>query len=79
MIATIKLLETFGGDGVKNLAALRKAAGMKQIDLASALGVSQSTVGMWETDASYPTADKLPAIAKLLGCTIDALFVEQSA
>lgn len=79
MIATFELLDTSGGDGLKNLATLRKLAGMKQVDLAAALGVSQSTVGMWEIGASYPTADKLPVIARLLHCSIDALFGEMPA
>lgn len=31
---------------------------------------------MWETQRALPRADKLPALAKLLGCTVDELLSE---
>lgn len=57
--------------------ALRKAAKLTQSDVAKILKVERSTVAMWETGAAMPRADKLPALAKLYGCTIDDLFREQ--
>ena len=47
---------------------------MSQKELANALHVSQPSLWAWETGKANPTADKLPALAKALGCTIDDLF-----
>jgi len=33
---------------------------------------------MWEIGKSMPRADKLPALAKILGCTISDLYSETS-
>ena len=54
---------------------IRMAQGMTQSELAEKLGVSRSTVAMWETGANVPNADKLPSVAKALACkSIDELF-----
>lgn len=54
---------------------VRMARGMTQSELAEKIGVSRSTVAMWETGANVPNADKLPTVAKALGCkSIDELF-----
>lgn len=60
---------------MKGLASMRKKSGISQADLALICGVSQAAVASWECGIKYPTADKLPIIAKALGCTIDDLFV----
>ena len=52
----------------------RQKAGISQAKLAEKLHVLQSTVAMWETGRNMPSADKLPAMAAALGCSIDALF-----
>ena len=57
-----------------NIKKAREKAGLTQQGLADELGVSQSTVAMWETQKSLPRTDKLPALAKILGCTIDDLL-----
>lgn len=57
-----------------NIKKAREKAGLTQQDLANELGVGQSTVAMWETQNSLPRTDKLPALAKILGCTIDDLL-----
>ena len=57
-----------------NLIRLRKECNLTQCELAKQLGVRQSTIAMWESGEVMPTADKLPRIAKILGCTIDDLF-----
>lgn len=57
-----------------NIKKAREKAGLTQQDLANELGVGQSTVAMWETQNSLPRTDKLPALAKILGCTIDELL-----
>lgn len=41
---------------MNGLKAMRKRANLTQAELASVLGVKQTTVAMWETAASYPKA-----------------------
>ena len=55
----------------------RKKAGMSQIDLADALGVSRQSVSKWETGESNPDITKLPALAKALDVSIDWLLSEE--
>lgn len=62
-----------------NIKKAREKAGLTQQDLANELGVGQSTVAMWETQNSLPRTDKLPALAKILGCTIDDLLKKEGA
>lgn len=57
-----------------NIKKAREKAGITQQELAKQLGIGQSTVAMWETQRALPRADKLPALAKLLGCTVDELL-----
>ena len=64
---------------LRGLLTMRKAAGITQAELAAALGVSQTVVSDWESSKKYPSADKLPLIAKTLNCTIDELYSGQSA
>ena len=52
----------------------RKKLKMTQAELAEKLGVRQSTISQWESGISVPRADKLPQLARLLGCSIDELF-----
>jgi len=52
----------------------REAAGLLKSELAKKMGVSNSTVFRWEAGEDYPAANKLPALAAVLGCTIDELF-----
>ena len=56
----------------------RKKAGMSQIDLADALGVSRQSVSKWETGESNPDITKLPALAKALDVSIDWLLSEDA-
>ncbi len=53
---------------------LREAVGLSQDALAKALKVDRSTVAKWETRGGYPRGDKLPELADILHCTIDALY-----
>lgn len=57
-----------------NIKKMREKKDITQQELATVLGVSQSTVAMWETNNSLPRTEKLPAIAKALDCTIDELL-----
>ena len=52
-------------------------AGMKQIDLAKALGMSKSTVHCWITGKAFPEIDTIQRIADVLGCATDDLIVER--
>lgn len=53
---------------------LRESKELRQGDLANILGVSRSTVAMWETGKSSPRGETLVKLANVLGCTIDDLF-----
>lgn len=56
----------------------RERAGMTQNDLAQLLRLNQKAVSQWETGETMPSADKLPALARALDCTIDELFVDET-
>lgn len=53
------------------IAQARKRAGLRQRQVAKALGVSPSAVSMWDTGARMPRADTLVKLAVLYGCTVD--------
>lgn len=53
---------------------LRKAAGLTAQQLADKLGVYVTEVIAWENETYLPKARQLPALAKVLGCSIDALY-----
>lgn len=57
-----------------NIKVLRERAGLKQMEAAAAVGVRPPTFCAWEAGACFPSADKLPALAKTLGCSIDDLY-----
>lgn len=56
------------------LRSIRQVKGLTQAELAEKMGVTQSLVAMWERGAVLPSAEKLPRLADLLGCSIDALY-----
>lgn len=53
---------------------LRKSKGLSQRELANKLGVSRTTVTMWESGGQYPRLETAVRVANVLGCTIDDLF-----
>ena len=53
---------------------LRQAARLSQAELAERVKVNQTAVSQWEREISLPDCDKLPELADVLNCTIDALF-----
>lgn len=57
-----------------NIKTLRARKGMTQEAVASALGVLPQTVSKWETGATAPDIQLLPAISAYFGVTIDELF-----
>ena len=53
---------------------LREKRGITLSGLAREMGVKPSSVAQWETGEAMPAAAKLPLLASILSCTIDALF-----
>lgn len=49
-----------------------------QNEVAKILGVVPSAVSKWERGLAKPRADKLVEIAKLYGCTVDELLVDET-
>ncbi|MBQ6836346.1 MAG: helix-turn-helix transcriptional regulator, partial [Clostridia bacterium] len=56
------------------IAALRKANGMTQKDLAEKLNVSDKTVSRWERNDGAPDLSVIPVIAEIFGVTCDELL-----
>lgn len=56
------------------IAQKRKELGMTQEELAAKLGVTSQAVSKWENDVSCPDIALLPALAKALNCTTDAIL-----
>lgn len=56
------------------IAARRKALGLTQKQLAERLLVSDKAVSKWEVGAGYPEVTLLPALAQVLGITVDELL-----
>ena len=50
-----------------------EARGILPIQLADAMSVSPSAVNKWVYGKANPSADKLPLLARVLGCSIDEL------
>jgi tellurite methyltransferase len=57
-----------------NIAALRKAAGLTQAELAEQIGISFQAVSKWETGQTLPDTAILPKIAEIFGVSMDKLF-----
>lgn len=57
----------------KNIAKLRKEKGIKQIDFARMLHVTQGAVSQWENNRTRPDTDQLLSIASLFEVSVDAL------
>ena len=66
-------METFA----ERLTKLRKRAGYRQEDFATALGVSIDTVRRWEGEKQEPRLGDLRNISRLLGTPIDKLVGEE--
>lgn len=67
------LAETVG----KNLAALRKAKGLTQQELAKEINYSDKSISKWELGYSLPSVDILKDFALFYGVSIDYLVIEQ--
>ena len=56
------------------IAALRKARGLTQKELAAMLSVSDKTVSRWETGDGTPELALIPVLAEIFGVTCDELL-----
>lgn len=63
---------------MKVLKELRKTNKITQAKLATMLGVSRSTISMWEIDESQPDNDTLVKIADIFNVSTDYLLGQQS-
>ena len=56
-----------------SIRSARVNVGLLQKEAAARLGVSAKTLGSWENGATFPPADKIPAICELYGVSYDHL------
>ena len=56
------------------IAELRKQHGMTQLKLAEKMGVTDKAVSKWERDLSCPDINSLPALAEILGVSVEDLM-----
>ena len=56
------------------MAAARVNAGLKQKEAAEALGISNKTLGKWESGTAIPTADKVAKICELYRLPYDNII-----
>jgi len=63
----------------ERVAALRKARGLTQAQLAEKLNISNKAISRWETGEGFPEITLLSPLAKVLGITIDQLLAEDDA
>ena len=64
---------------VMRIKELRERSGMTQRELGEQIGMDCTTITKWETEVALPRSRQLPQLARVLGCTIDELFVEFTA
>lgn len=58
-----------------NIRELRKKMGVRQEDIATALGVTRQTINAIENEKYNPTLELAMKLAKLLNTTVDELFI----
>ena len=59
----------------EHIAYYRKKAGYSQEGLAERLNVSRQAISKWETGEATPDAERIIALARVLGVTTDALLL----
>lgn len=59
------------------LRELRKRAGLTQIELATAAGVSQAAISQLENDSRTMTLEWMRAFARVIGCSVADLLTDQ--
>ncbi len=63
-------MENFG----ERLAFARKQKGLKQDDVAARFKINRVNISQWESNITKPEASRLPALAEMLGVTVDWLL-----
>lgn len=71
--------DNYNAEFPKRLRELRNQKGLSQQALSETLGVSKSTVGLWETGDTLPDAKNVALLAKTFGVTADYLVVLSDA
>lgn len=64
---------------VMRIKELRRSAKITQANLALKMGVAQNCISQWENEVALPRTRQLPDLARVLGCSIDELFVPEPA
>lgn len=62
----------------ERIRTLRIQVGLRQKDVAAALGVDPSAVSQWETGRTLPSRDKISQLARLFECTEQAFFTDSN-
>jgi transcriptional regulator with XRE-family HTH domain len=74
-----KYTHSAGGGFGRRLAALRKAAGFTQQQLADEIGISRRRIAYYESESDHPPANLLADLARVLNLTADQLLAEAPA
>lgn len=61
-----------------NIRELRKKLGIRQEDVAVALGVTRQTINAIENEKYNPTLELAMKLSRLLGTTVEELFILES-
>jgi Predicted transcriptional regulators len=64
---------------MNGLKRLRNKQKLTQEYIAQCVNVTPATYSRWESGEFFPRADKLPALAKILKCTVDELLCKDTA
>jgi transcriptional regulator with XRE-family HTH domain len=67
-----------GSGFAARLAALRKAAGFTQEQLAAEIGISRRRIAYYEAESDHPPASLLPKLAHALNTTVGVLLGEEA-
>ena len=62
-----------------NLKEIRTSVGWSQTKLSEKIGVSRSTIAMWETNGSQPDNDNLLKLSEVFGVSVDYLLGRTSS
>ena len=57
----------------ERLARLREARGLRQVEVARRLNLSQTAVHAWEYGFSHPRWEHIEPLARILGCSVSLL------
>ena len=56
------------------ISSLRKDKGMTQLELANLMNVTDKAVSKWEREISCPDINSIPALAEILGVSVEELM-----